>query len=179
MEDSVTVTLEEEDFADAFRPAPRPRRISRLLLLLALVLTLMIIALLTRFSEARAAVLASPVTMALVGAVVLAASLVAALLIAAPALRRRAARNILRTHPGLSDPICYTFDAERFSVRTTYTQAQYPWAELWDWRESERAVIVLPSPRNFYVIPKRGLGSELLTRLRGNLADVRNRSPGG
>jgi hypothetical protein len=176
MEDRFTVTLEEDDFIEVFRPAPRPRRVSFLLLLLALALTLLIIALLVRFPGAQAALLASPVTMGLVGAVVLAASLVAALLIAAPALRRRAARSTLATHPGLRDPICYTFDAERFSVRTTYTQAQYPWAELWDWRESERVVIVLPSPRNFYVIPKRGLEPLLLTRLKSNLAHARNRN---
>jgi len=175
MENSFTVTLEEDDFVDAFRPAPRPRRVSYLLLLLALALTLVIILLLIRFPRSRAALVASPVTMGLVGAVALAATMVASLLIAAPALRRRAARNTLATHPGLRDPIWYAFDPERFSVRTTYTQAQYPWAELWDWRESERVVIVLPSPRNFYVIPKRGLEPELLTRLRANLGRVRNR----
>jgi len=179
MEDSFTVTLEEDDFVDAFRPASGPRRVSYLLLLLALTLTLVIIALLIRFPAARAALLASPVTMGLVGAVVLAATLVASLLIAAPGLRRRAARNTLATHPGLSDPISYTFDADHFSVRTTYTQALYPWAELWDWRESERVVIVLPSPRNFYVIPKRGLDPLLLTRLKMNLAHVRKRKGNG
>lgn len=179
MDDSFTVNLEEDDFIDAFRPMPRPRRTSQLLLLLALALTLLVIVLLIRFPEARTALLASPITMALVGAVVLTATLVATLLIAAPALRRRAARNTLATHPGLRDPICYTFDAERFSVRTTYTQAQYPWSELWDWRESECVIIVLPSPRNFYVIPKRGLDPLLITRLKSNLAHARNRSRPG
>jgi len=179
MEDSVTVTLAEDDFVDAFRPAPRPKRVSRLLLLLALTLMLVILALLIRFPEAQAALIASPVTMALIGAVVLAATMVAALLIAAPALRRRAARNTLATHPGLRDPIAYTFDADHFSVRTTFTEGIYPWAELWDWRESERVVIVLPSPRNFYVIPKRGLDPLLLTRLKMNLARVRRRNVHG
>ena len=179
MEDSFTVTLEEDDFVDAFRPAARPRRVSCLLLLLALALTLVIIALLIRYPAAQAALLTSPVALGLVGAVVLAATLVASLLIAAPALRRRAARNTLATHPGLRDPIAYTFDADHFSVRTTFTEGLYPWAELWDWRESERVVIVLPSPRNFYVVPKRGLDPLLLTRLKMNLARVRRRNVHG
>lgn len=97
MRDSITVTLEEGDFIDAFRPAPRPKRVSHLLLLLALALTLLIIVLLIRFPEVQTALLASPITMALVGAVVLAATVVAALLVGAPSLRRRAARNSLAT----------------------------------------------------------------------------------
>jgi len=179
MEDNFTVILEEDDFVDAFRPAMRPRRMSQLVLLLALALSLLITGLLVRFPESRTALVASPLAMGLVGAVVLAATLVATLLIATPTLRRRAARNTLATHPGLRDPICYAFDAEHFSVQTTYTQAHYPWSELWDWRESERVIIVLPSPRNFYVIPKRGLDPLLITRLKANLAHARNRRRSG
>ena len=55
----------------------------------------------------------------------------------------------------------YSFDADRFSVCSTFTQARYPLAQLWDWRETERVIIVLPTPGNFYVLPKRGVESQV------------------
>lgn len=176
MEDRFTVTLEEADFIDAYRPAPRPRRLSFLLLLLALMLALLIVVLLVRFPEARLALEQSSVATALAGAVLLAAALVIMLLIAAPALRRRAARGTLDHHPGMRDPVHYAFDPEHFTVRATYSQACYPWSQLWDWRESERVVIVMPTPRNFYVLPKRGMDAAALERLRGYLARARRRA---
>ena len=176
MEDRFTVTLEEADFLEAYRPAPRPRRLSFLLLLLALMLALLIVILLVRFPEARTALAESPTVTALTGAVVLAASLVLMLLVAAPALRRRAARSTLDHHPGMRDPVDYAFDPEHFSVRSTYTQACYPWNQLWDWRESNRVIIVMPTPRNFYVLPKRGMDPAAIERLRGYLAQARRRA---
>lgn len=169
MQDEITVTLIEDDFVEAYRPAPRPRRLARLLLLLAAALALLIVVLLVRYPDARQALLDSPLTTGLMGAVILSAALVAALLIAAPALRRKAARNTLATHPGMADPVHYSFDAEHFEVRTTYTSARYPWSAMWDWREAESVIIVLPSPRNFYVVPKRGVDDGVLDRLRGYL----------
>jgi hypothetical protein len=176
MQDQITVTLEEEDFIDALRPPQRPKRLSTLLLLLALMLALLIVALLVRFPEARAALTRSPLVAGLTGAVILAASLVAALLIAAPALRRRAARSTLDDHPGMRDPIDYSFGPDGLGIRATYTQASYPWAQLWDWRETERVLIILPTPRNYYVIPKRGVDAAVLDRLRGYLAGARKRA---
>ena len=67
----------------------------------------------------------------------------------------------------------YSFDADRFSVCSTFTQARYPLAQLWDWRETERVIIVLPTPGNFYVLPKRGVDMPALERLRGHLAKTR------
>lgn len=176
MHDEVSVTLDEDDIVEVFRPLPRPRRLSVLVLLLALMLALLIVALLVRFPEARAAFVGSPLIIGLAGAVLLAATLVVALLIAAPLLRRRAARSTLDDHPGMRDPMHYTFDPEHFAVRSTYSQARYPWAELWDWRESERVVIVMPTPRNYYVLPKRGIDSAALERLYGYLARARRRA---
>ncbi len=75
----------------------------------------------------------------------------------------------------MRDPVHYTFDQEEFAVRTTYTQARYPWTELWDWRECERTVIILPTPRNFYVLPKRAIDQSARERLRGYLASARKR----
>lgn len=173
MEDRFTVTLEEADFVEAYRPAPRPRRLSFLMLLLAVMLALLIAALLARFPEARLALTQSPLTIGLAGAVALTATLVIMLLIAAPALRRRAARSTLDHHPGMRDPVDYTFGPEHFAFRSTYAQACYPWAQLWDWRESERVVIIMPTPRNFYVLPKRDMDAAALERLRGYLAQVR------
>lgn len=178
MEDKLTVTLEEADFVEAYRPAPRPRRLANLVLLLALMLALLIVILLVRFPEARLAFTESPLVIGLAGAVILAAFLVCLLLLAAPALRRRAARSTLDNHPGMRDPVDYTFDAEHFTVRSTYSQACYPWAQLWDWRESERVLIVMPTPRNFYVLPKRGIDPAALERLRGHLAQARRRAAG-
>lgn len=173
MQDDITVTLDEGDFIDAYRPAPRRKRLSNLVLLLALMLALLIAALLARYPAAWPTLLRSPAFMGLIGAVVLTASLVFALLVSAPALRRYAARNTLTTHPGMRDPINYSFDDVRFAVRTTYSQAAYPWEQLWDWRESERVIIVLPTPRNFYLVPKRGIPSEVLDRLRSKLTKAR------
>lgn len=176
MQDKITVTLEEADFVEAYRPAPRPRRLANLVLLLALMLALLLVVLLVRFPNARLAFTESPLIVGLTGAVILAASLVLGLLVAAPSLRRRAARSTLQDHPGMRDPMDYTFDPETFTVRTTYSQACYPWAQLWDWRENERVVIVMPTPRNFYVLPKRGVDPAVLERLRGRLAQVRRRA---
>ena len=175
MQDEISVIFEEADFVDAYRPNPRSRRLRSLVLLLALTITALIAVLLVRFPSARYSFENSRLIIGLTGAVILAAVLVFALLIAAPALRRRAARNTLAHHPGLRDPVHYAFDPERFSVRTTYTQASYPWAQLWDWRETERVLIVLPTPQNFYVIPKRGVNPAVLDRLRGRLANARKR----
>jgi hypothetical protein len=174
MQETVTVTLNEDDFVETYRPDPRPRRLSRLLLL-ALAMAALLLALLVQYPTAQAALVTSPLSMGLIGAVTLVAVLVVTLLLAAPFLRRRAPRNTLATHPGMRDPITYSLGPECFAVRTTYTEANYPWTELWDWRESESVLIVLPSPRNFYVIPKRGVAPIILDRLRGHLSLVRRR----
>lgn len=175
MADVITVQVEEADFIEAYRPARRQGRIANLVLILAAMLGLLVVALLIRFPEVRLAFRDSPLVIGLTGAVALAASIVTALLIAAPALRRRAARSTLIDHPGMTEPVTYSFDAEHFSVCSTYTQASYPWAQLWDWRETERVIIVLPTPRNFYVLPKHSADPEALERLRGFLASARKR----
>jgi hypothetical protein len=175
VQDVVVATLDEEDFISAYRPAGRTPRMRNLALSLALLIVLLIVLLVVRYPEARSAFTRSPLIVALAGAVVLAAGLVLALLTAAPALRRRAAKVTLNDHPGMRDPVHYTFDAETFSVRTTYTEARYPWSQLWDWRECERTVIILPTPRNFYVLPKRACDDATLTRLRGYLRAARRR----
>lgn len=174
-QDQITVTLTEPDFVEAYRPAPRRRRHGVLVLMLAAMLAFLIAALLVRFPEARSAFTASPLIIGLSGAVILAASLVTGLLIAAPALRRRAARSTLDDHPGMRDPIDYAFDPAHFEVRSTYAEARYPWEQLWDWRESERVFIVMPTPRNFYVVPKRGVDPAVLARLRGYLGGARKK----
>lgn len=176
MQDKLTVRLEEADFVEAYRPAPRPRRLAILVQLLALMLALLLVVLLVRFPDARSAFGESPLIIGLTGAVVLAATLVLGLLMAAPALRRRAARSTLNDHPGMRDPVDYAFDAESFAVRSTYSQACYPWAQLWDWRENDRVLIVMPTPRNFYVVPKREVDPAVLERLRGYLGQARRRS---
>lgn len=176
MKDEITVTLDAQDFIAAFRPPPRPRRLAALMLALALMLVLAIVALLVRFPEARSAFSSSPLIAGLAGAAILAATLVLVLLVAAPALRRRAARSTLDDHPGMRDPIHYAFDPEHFAMRSTYSQARYPWSQLWDWRECERVMVVMPTPRNFYVLPKRGVDPASLDRLRGYLAQARKRT---
>ena len=175
MQDEISVIFEEVDFIEAYRPSVRSRGRRSLVLLLAVMLVALIVVLLIRFPGARYSFEHSRLIIGLTGAVILAAVLIFALLIAAPTLRRRAARNTLAHHPGLRDPVHYAFDPERFSVRTTYTQASYPWAQLWDWRETERVVIVLPTPQNFYLIPKREVDPVVLDRLRGRLANARKR----
>jgi hypothetical protein len=176
MQDKLIVTLDETDFVEAYRPARRPRRQARLVLLLALIIGLLIVVLLVRFPEARLAFRESPLVIGLTGAITLAAALLLGLLVAAPALRRRAARSTLDDHPGMRDPVHYEFDPEHFMMRSTYTQARYPWSQLWDWRESERVLIVMPTPRNFYVLPKRGIDAAVLERLRDYLAQARKRT---
>ena len=170
-----SVTLEESDFVEAYRPAPRPRRLSAWLAMLAAVLCLLIGVLLLRFPEARAAIAGSRLIAGLIGAIVLVAGLIAALLAAAPFLRRRAAQGTLDHHPGLRDPVRYSFDDETFAVRTTYVDARYPWEQLWDWREAAGVVIVMPTPRNFYVVPKRALDLAALENLRDRLGAARRR----
>jgi hypothetical protein len=176
MRDELIVTLDETDFVEAYRPARRPRRQARLVLVLALMIVLLIAVLLVQFPEARRAFKESSFIIGLTGAVILAIVLLLGLLVAAPALRRRAARSTLHDHPGMRDPVHYEFDSEEFTVRSTYTQARYPWSQLWDWRESERVLIVMPTPRNFYVLPKRGVDHAVLERLRDYLAQARKRT---
>ena len=175
MQDELSLTLDELDFAEAYRPPSRPRRQAILALLIALTAGLLIVLLLS-FPEARIAFARSPLIIGLTGVVIFVATALAALLLAAPALRRRAGRSTLDDHPGMRDPIHYAFDAEHFAVRSTYTQARYPWAELWNWRETNRVLLILPTPRNFYVIPKRGVDAAVLERLRGYLAQCRKRA---
>jgi amino acid transporter len=177
MSEQLSVTLEEADLVEAFRPPARPRRLAGLMLILALMLALLIVALVVRFPDALLAFTTSPIIIGLTGAVILAATLVLALLIAAPFLRRRLARSTLDHHPGMRDPVHYAFDPDYFTARTTYTQARYPWALLWDWRECERVLVVMPTPRNFYVVPKRGIEPAVLEQLRGYLSRVRKRNP--
>jgi hypothetical protein len=176
MMDEVTVTLNEEDFVHAYRPAPRAKRQSAMLLAGAALVALSILALLATFPDAGLAFAGSPFLDGLLGAVILAAALVTALLLAAPSLRRRAARNTLRDFPGLTDPIRYSFDDEAFAAQSTYSQARYPWERMWDWRETERIVLILPTPRNFYVVPKGALEPAALERLRGHLTRTRKRA---
>lgn len=174
----IRISLDEEDLIEAYRPAPRPQRQARFALLLALALALLILALLVAFPGARRAFTTSPLIAGLAGAVVLAASLVAVLLAAAPRLRRRAARSTLEHHPGMADPMVCSFDHEHFALETTRTMGRYPWSELWDWRETERVIIVLPNPRNFYVLPKRQFEEGVLEQLRSSLSQCRcRRSP--
>jgi hypothetical protein len=173
--DELTVTLEEDDFVEAFRPAPRAHGQARVVQLLALLVIALLAALLMLFPEARLAFRESRLIIGLTGAVIVAAVLLLVLLVASPTLRRRAARSTMADHPGMRDPIHYAFDVQHFSVKTTYTDARYPWSQLWDWREGERTIIVLPTPRNFYVIPKRGADPAALERLRGYLMRARKR----
>lgn len=175
MLDECHVTLDEDDLVEVYRPAPRPRRLQALVLILAFMLALLIAILMIRYPGARLALIQSPLVAGLLGAVILAAALVGLLLLAAPTLRRRAARSTLDDHPGMRDPIHYTFDEDHFAVRSTFAQASYPWAQMWDWRESARVVIVMPSPRHFYVLPKRGIDPAVIERLRDHLASVRKR----
>jgi hypothetical protein len=177
MRDELTITLDEDDFVEAYRPAPRARGQARVVRLLALIVVLLLAGLLIVFPEARLAFRESRLIIGLTGAVMVAAVLLLTLLVASPTLRRRAARSTLVDHPGMRDPIRYAFDAEHFLVNTTYTGACYPWAQLWDWREGERTIIVLPTPRNFYVIAKRGADPAALERLRGYLMQARKRRP--
>ena len=175
MRDELIVTLDEADFVEAYRPARRPRRYAALLLLLALIIGLLVVALLVRFPDARLALEKSPLAIGLAGAIILAATLLLGLLASAPALRRRAARSTLNDHPGMLDPVHFAFDPDHFMMRSTYAQARYPWAQLWDWRESERVLIVMPTPRNFYVLPKRDIDPAVVDRLRGYLSQARKR----
>lgn len=178
MQDRISVTLEEEDFIDALRPPHRSMRLSILALLLAFMLTMLIAALLVRYPDARRALAASPLFIGLVGAIALVVCLVAALLIVAPMIRRRAARSTLDDHPGMRDPIHYTFGADGLAVRATYAHASYPWTQLWDWRETGRVVVIMPTPRNYYVVPKRNMDAAALERLRDYLSRTRKRSGG-
>src|SRR4051812_769915 len=118
MHDELTVTLQEQDFVEAYRPAP-PRRRLRLARLLALVVVLLLAALMIGFPEARLAFKESRLIVGLTGAVLVAAALLVALLLVAPALRRRAARSTMTDHPGMRDPMHYSFNPETFSVRST------------------------------------------------------------
>jgi len=124
MRDELTVTLEEDDFVEAYRPAPRAQGQARVVRLLALLVVLLLAALLIVFPEARITFGESRLIIGLTGAVIVAALLLLVLLVASPSLRRRAARSTLVDHPGMRDPIHYAFDAEHFSVKTTYTDAR-------------------------------------------------------
>jgi len=176
MRDELSLTLDEDDFIAAYRLPARPRRLAVLVPLLALILVFLIVTLLIQFPEARLAFAESPMIIGQTGAVILAASLLLLLLIATPALRRRAARSTLNDHPGMRDPMHYTIDPDYFHVRSTYAEACYPWAQLWDWRECERLLVVMPTPRNFYLIPKSGIDPAVLDRLRSYLARARRRA---
>lgn len=79
-------------------------RHARLALLLAVMLALVIPALVVSVPEARRAFTQSPLIIALTGTVAFTAAQVISLLVAASALRRRAARSSLNNHP-MRDPV--------------------------------------------------------------------------
>ena len=172
MQDEVTVTLEAEDIAEAYRPAPRPKRLRILVLCFMLALTSLILILFIRFPESRA-VIHDPVIIGLTGAILLVATLLVLAVVTGPWLRGYVGRRTLRDHPGLNEPIHYSFGEEEFRVHSTYTEAHYPWHLLWNWRETSRVIIVQPTPQNFYVFPKRGVDEGLLDRLRERLKQAR------
>lgn len=173
MQDEMTVTLEADDIAEAYKPAPRRKRLRNLVLTLALCLATLSLLMLTRVPETRPTVGDDPVTVAMFGVMIFLIIVIVVLLSSARWVRRYVGRSTINDHPGMSDPVHYAFDEEHFAVRGTYTQARYPWNLLWNWRETGRVIIVLPTPRNFYVIPKRGVDELVLERLRKRLKQAR------
>ena len=178
MQDEITVTLEPDDIGEAYKPPPRRRRLGILILTLAIMLAVLIVTLLVQVPEARPTVRDDPITVAMIGVIVFLTIVIALILGSARWVRRYVGRSTINDHPGMSDPVQYRFDDEQFEARSTYSQAHYPWNLLWNWRETSRAIIVFPTPRNFYVIPKRAADEAVLDRLRDRLKQARKYKPG-
>ena len=173
MQDEITVNLEPDDIAEAYRPPPRRKRLGILVLTLAFMLGVLIVTLLIQVPEARPTVRDDPITVGLIGVIAFLVIVIVLLLATARWIRRYVGRSTIKDHPGMSDPVQYLFDDAEFAARSTYSQASYPWNLLWNWRETDRVIIVLPTPRNFYVIPKRGVDEAVLDRLRKGLKQAR------
>ena len=167
---SIEVRLEEADVIAAYRlMGRRSRRQARPLIATSVILAAIVVALLVMFPDARLAFARSPLLAGLLGAVLLLVGLLIALLAATPALIRRAARNTLKQHPGMAEPIAYTLDDDRLGIRTAYSEAAYPWGKLHGWREDERIVLILLTRQQFYVVPKVQVDADALDALRARL----------
>jgi len=178
MQDEITVTLEPDDIAEAYKPTRRRGRLSVLVLSLAFTLIVLLVTLLIQFPEARPTVRDDPIVVGMIGVIVFLIILVILVLASTRWVRRYVGRSTINDHPGLSEPVHYVFDDAEFAARSTYSQAHYPWNLLWNWRETSRAIIVFPTPRNFYVIPKRAADEAVLDRLRDRLKQARKYKPG-
>ena len=116
------------DFIEAYLPERRQGRIAKLRFLLAAMLGLLVAALLIRVPEARLAFRESPLIIDL-------------------RRGRTCGKHGDGSHycsctpqvgspqhscrpSGLTDPVTYSFDAEHFSVCSTYAQASYPWERI-------------------------------------------------
>lgn len=169
-EEIVTVSLDEDDLHAAFRLlGRRNRKRARPMLLLAILLALLIVMLLAAFPGARFAFFNSPLLSALSGVAIFLFLAVLTLIAITPRLLRRAARNTLAHHPGMNEPITHTIGPETFGIRTSYSDAAYPWGRLHGWREDDRIMLVLLTHQLFYVVPKRMLRPEQLELLRERL----------
>jgi len=174
----VTVRLDEDDLYAAFRLlGRRNRRQARPIMLLAGLCAMLIVLLLSAFPDTRFAFFRSPLLSALSGVAIFLFLVLLVVLAAVPRLLRRAARNTMAEHPGMSDPITHTIAPETFGIRTTFSEAGYPWSRLYSWREDERIVLVLLTRQLFYVVPKRQLTPEQLELLRAALQGTRNANP--
>lgn len=117
---------------------------------------------------------ASPVLTALSGAAAILMLCLIALLLAAPALRRQAARGTLAENPNFEGPAAVEFDETRFSHRAIYASATYPWDKLYGWRVDAQVVVVQPAPQAFYVVPRRVLDHAAYAVLEAGLARSRH-----
>lgn len=115
----------------------------------------------------------SPLLTAMAGAAAILFACLFALLLAAPALRRRAARATLAQNPNFEAPATLELDEDAFRHRARYASAAYPWDKLYGWRADGEVVVVQPTPQQFYVVPRRVLDVTSTAVLEDGLARSR------
>jgi hypothetical protein len=160
-----TVTLREDDLYRAMRLATANRR-ARPLLLAALLCALLIALLLMLSPGSVCVLLRSPLSMMLIGAVVLAAFLVTLALAARGPLWRSMARRTLAQRRELATPIEWAFDDNGLRVATRFTRSDFPWDALAGWREDRDVLLVYLSDQLFHTVPKDQIDEAQVSALR-------------
>ncbi len=163
-----SVTVREDDLYRGFLLNAANRRTRPALWGVAACLAL--IALLLALSPSSIClILASPLSLMLVGAVLLAATLLVLVLIVRKPVLRSMARRTLEQRRELATPVLWAWDEETLRIETRFTRSAFPWDALRGWREDSHVLLVYLGDQLFHAVPKSQVEEARVTALRGAL----------
>lgn len=163
-----TVSLREEDLyrgllLNAANSKVRP------VMLAALACLALLISILTLSPAARYSLTCNALTLMLLGALFLAATLLAVVLLVRKPILHSMARRTLEQRRELATPIQWTFDDAALRIETRFTRSQFPWDALSGWREDKHVLLVYISDQLFHAVPKDQLEAGQVAALRSAL----------